>query len=157
MGNHFIFFKSPNFSNNFFEWYFQVSLSELYRTRKCIHVWIIEAAILIRAKENAARTVGSRNVSVSAWSWKVGWRLRGSFKGHEDCWATRMDYLRGLCIGIINRYYICIDTKWSIFDISIKNEWYYTFTNLPRMLAAHIQFYAIVWDEQLSWLCFCLY
>ena len=157
MGNHFFFFKSPNFSNIFFEWYFQVSLSELYRTRKCIHVWIIEAAILIRAKENAAHTVGSRNVSVSAWSWKVGWRLRGSFKGHEACWATRMDYLRGLCIGLINRYYICIDTKLSIFDISIKNEWYYTFTNLPRILAAHIQFYAIVWAEQLSWLCFCLY
>jgi len=157
MGNHFFFFKSPKFSNNFFEWCFQVSLSELYRTRKCIHVWIIEAAILIRAKENAARTVGSRNVSVSAWSWKVGWRLRGSFKGHEACWATRMDCLRGLCIGLINWYYICIDTKLSIIDISIKNEWYYTFTNLPRILTAHFQFYAIVWDERLSWLCFCLY
>jgi len=44
-----------------------------------------------------------------------------------------------------------------ITKVSIENVGYYTFTNLLRMLAVHIQFYAIVWDEQLNWLCFRLY
>ena len=37
-----------------------------------------------------------------------------------------------------------------ISKISIENKWNYTFANLPRMGAAHIQFYAIVWGEHLN-------
>ena len=44
-----------------------------------------------------------------------------------------------------------------VSKVYIENEWYYTFTNLPRMGAAHIQFYAIVWEEQLYWFWFRLY
>ena len=69
-------------------------------------------------------------------------------------------YVLGLCIGQNDRYDICINTKWSIFDISDDISgfyWKWMKLHIYKPATDGCGAHSIVWDEQLNWLWVRLY